>query len=257
MAVARERRREPVAPERRGAVASSLQGPLLLILAVWAVLISGRVVVERWGPGLGVLAAFAAATALVLVRCGRLPELGVRSLLASALGFAAGLFGYRGWVACIAWVGLAGGLESRNPEPGSRSEPAFALAVVVLAPIFEELLYRDRLIIALRDRAGPALAVLVSAALFALPHLEAWSVLGSWMVGLVLGALRLASRSLSLCVALHAGLNLAAVSRGLLPSEAGLSPLGDAAVGAFLLAFALLALRRSDSLAAAGWRPIA
>src|SRR3990172_1837075 len=48
------------------------------------------------------------------------------------------------------------------------------VASVALAPVFEEILYRDRLLLALRARAGTPVAVVVTSVLFALPHLQAW-----------------------------------------------------------------------------------
>jgi membrane protease YdiL (CAAX protease family) len=83
------------------------------------------------------------------------------------------------------------------------------LCDVGLGPLLEEALYRARLLPALRAALGAPLALLLSSALFALPHGDPWLVLAAFGVGLALGAAFLATRSLALCVAYHAGLNLA------------------------------------------------
>jgi len=99
-------------------------------------------------------------------------------------------------------------------------------------PVVEELLYRERIWDALG--AVPLLIRgLVTSALFALPHVEAWSVLGTFLVGAGLALTRAASRSLGFCVALHAGLNL-----GGLIGPTALGIVGPAIAGgaAYLLA---------------------
>lgn len=227
----------------------SLATPLLLVPAVWSLLALGRVAVERLGPGAGVLACFAAVTVLVVAISARRSKLAARHLLTSALGLAGGVASFPAWVACIVWAGLAGGLEPRSPTAHFEADLAFTLAVVVLAPIFEELLYRDRLLIALRARVGSLLAVAICALLFALPHIEPWSVFGALLVGFALGGLRLLSRSLVLCMALHAGLNLAALAGGAAPAGLALSPLTSLWLGILLLSLATCVARGRG-----GWR---
>ena len=86
------------------------------------------------------------------------------------------------------------------------------IAVVVLAPIFEELLYRERLFDAIAvTPLGTGGATLVTSALFALTHLTPWHLLGSFLVGIALALLRRFSRSVTACIGLHAGLNLRSV----------------------------------------------
>jgi membrane protease YdiL (CAAX protease family) len=118
------------------------------------------------------------------------------------------------------------------------------VAVLGLAPVFEELLYRERLLLALRTRTGALLAVTISSLLFALPHLEPWSVLTTSLVGLALGALMLASGSVALCIGLHAGLNLAAIVCGIPPARFVLPERLALLCGLALLVVAALAARR-------------
>ncbi len=54
-------------------------------------------------------------------------------------------------------------------------------------------------------------ALLLSSAAFALPHLDAWSVLAAAWVGPALGSLYVATRDVWVCTAAHVGLNAAAL----------------------------------------------
>ena len=45
---------------------------------------------------------------------------------------------------------------------------------------------------------------------FALPHVQPWAVLGTFLVGCGLGSVERHSRRLGLCIGIHAGLNAAA-----------------------------------------------
>ena len=93
-----------------------------------------------------------------------------------------------------------------SPAPGALR----AACDLLLGPALEELLYRERVLPALRAACGAFLAVVLSSALFALPHRDPWLVLAAFGVGLVLGTAFLATGSTPLCVAAHVGLNLAA-----------------------------------------------
>jgi membrane protease YdiL (CAAX protease family) len=129
----------------------------------------------------------------------------------AALGVAAGLAGFPICLAGIASLGLALGLRLPSPEALANPPPAVWLAALAIAPFLEEALYRERLLLALRGPLGPFAAVLVQGACFGALHGgHAWSLLGTFLVGLVLGAAALAKRSLILCVALHTGLNAGA-----------------------------------------------
>jgi len=188
-----------------------LADALLLLTSVWATLVLCQVLLE---PGLGrpaaVLVSFTLATALVLASGGRSsPRPGRGRAAAIGLGALAGFASYPAWIALIATVGAGLGLEAPAParaHPG----PLLAVATVLLAPVFEEILYRERLLGALRQRFGAAAAVPVSSAAFAVAHVEPWAMLGTFLVGHALGALVCLSGSVALCIGLHAGLNLAA-----------------------------------------------
>jgi len=137
---------------------------------------------------------------------------GGRAALAWALGFAVFLYLFD---ALGSWLG-------RPPVPDfmvdfyTSGEPLVLLylALVVLAPAFEELLFRGFLIPGLaHSRLGAWGAVVVSGLLFAAIHLQydlfdQGGVLG---LGLMLGAVRVTTGSTVLALALHAGVNLVAM----------------------------------------------
>ena len=125
------------------------------------------------------------------------------------LGAFAGFISYPAWIGLIAAVGTAFGLERPAPPP-ARPDVLLAAATVVIAPVFEEILYREHILRALRQRLGAAAAVALSSTAFAVAHVEPWAVLGTFLVGLGLGTVMCLSGTVALCIGLHAGLNLAA-----------------------------------------------
>jgi membrane protease YdiL (CAAX protease family) len=193
-------------------------GPLatsaILLFAVWDLLLLGQVSARWLGAELATLSSFLVVTLLVVGGHRARHLVGGRSMRAALLGMIVGCATYPLWVVSISAVGLALGLAAPDPHAAHAMDLALVVATVALAPVFEEILYRDRLLPALRDRTGAPLAVVVTSALFALPHVEAWSVLGTFLVGLALGVTRLLAGSLSLCIGIHGGLNLASLLWG-------------------------------------------
>jgi membrane protease YdiL (CAAX protease family) len=80
----------------------------------------------------------------------------------------------------------------------------FALTAVVLAPLFEETLFRGVLLPVVGRRLGGGPAVIISAAVFALAHLSLGEFTPLLVLGLGLGWLRWRSGRLGPCVLLHA-----------------------------------------------------
>jgi membrane protease YdiL (CAAX protease family) len=222
---------------------AGLAGALAALALVWSALALGAVL----RPWLGLDAALLLAFALAL---GALAATGpvrpaARAAPACALGLAAGFASYPVWLAaCVAWV-LALGIEPDRPGAQLGPSAARCLAELALAPLVEELLYRGRLLPPLRARLGAGPGLALTSALFALPHAEPAPIAACLLVGAGLGALRLASRSLALCVGLHAGLNLAALVSGLPPTRAALDLPWAALAGAGLLAPTTWWLRRA------------
>jgi len=91
----------------------------------------------------------------------------------------------------------------------------FAVAVVVVAPLIEELVYRGVLLRSLLRRMSPAWAVFVSASIFGLAHVlfdpGAYVALPALVaLGCLAAVLTVRSGNLSRAILLHAGFNLLA-----------------------------------------------
>jgi membrane protease YdiL (CAAX protease family) len=203
-----------------------------LLATVWCLLLLGAACAPAVGVLPARLGAYAACAALVIATRPRAS--GRASPGAALLAAAAGYLALPAWLGAIylAGSGLALAPVRAAPAPLTTGD---TLASVALAPLFEELLYRERLLPALRARLGAPLALLATSALFAAPHLEPWNVLGAFLVGLALGALFLASRRVELAIGYHAGLNAALAGAAHAPS---LAPLAGALASLLLLALA-------------------
>jgi membrane protease YdiL (CAAX protease family) len=81
------------------------------------------------------------------------------------------------------------------------------LALVLVAPVTEELLFRGWLLQDLKERYGDRRALVYSSVLFGLVHVEAGAVLYATLGGLVLGAVALRTKSTLSSIAMHAGIN--------------------------------------------------
>ena len=91
-------------------------------------------------------------------------------------------------------------LTTRNPL----ALGCFALTALVLAPLFEETLFRGVLLPGLARRWGRGWGLLVSALTFAAAHLSVAELPALLVLGLGLGWLRLRSGRLGSCVLMHA-----------------------------------------------------
>jgi membrane protease YdiL (CAAX protease family) len=203
----------PAASEARCAEAPALGSTLALVAAIWAGLFAAQsLAAAALGEQGAASLSFAFATAVVVACRGRWRRRAApRDVVLLAVGAVAGLASFGGWL-LLAWrVGTALGLD---PGPASPWRPGTneVLCFVLVAPVFEELLYRERLLAALVPRTGRLPALLLTSGLFAAPHLEAPDALRAFGAGLGLGAVLLASRSVAPCIGLHAGLNLAALA---------------------------------------------
>lgn len=78
------------------------------------------------------------------------------------------------------------------------------LALVVVAPITEEILCRGIFLRGMLNRLPPWTAIVLSAAFFAVMHLNPWQAVSAFVIGLVLGWIYLRTRSLALCMFVHA-----------------------------------------------------
>jgi len=225
-------------------------GGAATLVGAWTLLAAGSLLAPSVGAVAATAISFAAVSGLVVL-AGGWPG-GMRRPLASALAAASGFASYPAWVVLIAALGLGAGLAPRAAvAPGFR-EPLVWIPIALLAPFFEELLYRRLLLPVLRRRIGVFPAIAVTSALFALPHLEPWQMLGTFLVGLGLGAVFAATGDVWLCIALHAGLNVAALACGSPPVRWAFEPAAAAIAGPTLLALA--ARSRRPLPPPLGWR---
>ncbi|MCH7702320.1 MAG: CPBP family intramembrane metalloprotease, partial [Planctomycetes bacterium] len=95
-----------------------------------------------------------------------------------------------------------------TPPPGTDYPVLYAalggLAGIVIAPILEELIFRGLVLQRWAHKWGPRAGILGSSALFAVGHPD---VLGAFLVGCVLSALYLRTRSLLVPIACHVANN--------------------------------------------------
>ena len=83
--------------------------------------------------------------------------------------------------------------------------PLFLLLIttVVLAPVFEELVFRGILLPVLVSKVGKINGVLLSALIFALAHLSVGELPPLFVLGIGLGLMRLSSGRLFPCALMH------------------------------------------------------
>ncbi|MED5561849.1 MAG: CPBP family glutamic-type intramembrane protease [Cyanobacteriota bacterium] len=125
----------------------------------------------------------------------------------------------RGWLMVMPLVLLTGWLMGlllgdqggSNPllELVLRSKDPLALMLlattaVILAPLFEELVFRGALLPVLAKSFGPLWGVVTSALVFGVAHLSVGELPPLFVLGLGLGLLRLSSGRLLPCVLMHA-----------------------------------------------------
>ncbi len=228
---------------------------LLAVLFTWSLLASFALLGPLLGTSQTVFVSFLAVTAWLLATrscCGDQRRAQSSPLL--LMGLFTGFASYPAWIVTIGALGLALGLEPVGAAAPGSGGLLFWMASVLLAPVFEELLYRERLLTALGRTFGSCLAIPVTSALFAISHLEPWRVLGTALVGLMLGTAMRASSSLALCIGLHMGLNLAGLTCGVPPVRLALGPSYAAVMGLVGLVAAIVLARwtRSPSALEAG-----
>lgn len=79
------------------------------------------------------------------------------------------------------------------------------ITVCILAPIFEEILFRGILLRGLlQNGISPILAIFLSSFLFGLAHLNPWQFLGAGLLGAVFGFVYYRTKALWICIFLHA-----------------------------------------------------
>ncbi|MHC5037729.1 MAG: CPBP family glutamic-type intramembrane protease [Planctomycetota bacterium] len=108
-------------------------------------------------------------------------------------------------------------MYKENFNLGTASSPLILLSIAVVPAFCEELLFRGLLLESLRPRLGAPLAVGVSSILFALVHPHPLLILPIFLLGLLLGALTVAARTLWPAMAVHFLNNLLVITFFLRP----------------------------------------
>ncbi len=190
---------------------TSLLPAAALVLFAWSVLSLAGLLALGMGNDWAVFTAFLVVTLALVATRPRSRE--ARPLLSvSLLGVASGFLAYQPCVALIAAIGRELGLSPMDAAAVPAPSLPWLLAVLVLSPLFEELLYRERVLSALRAARVPiAWRIGLASALFAAPHIHAWPLLGTFLVGILLGLTYEATGRVGFCIGLHAGLNVGSV----------------------------------------------
>ena len=112
-----------------------------------------------------------------------------------------------GWIQGQLWGDAGGSNPLLELVLNSHNVPAlacFGVTAVVLAPWFEETIFRGALLPVAGRRLGEAGGILLSASVFAVAHLSLGELLPLLVLGLGLGWLRWSSGRLGSCVLMHA-----------------------------------------------------
>ncbi len=116
------------------------------------------------------------------------------------------LVSFAGWLQQQIWPDPGGSnplLEMVLNNRSSLGLLCFAFTAVVLAPLFEEVIFRGVLLPVVARDLGPSWGVVISATIFAVAHLSLGELPALFVLGLALGWLRLNSGRLSASVWLH------------------------------------------------------
>lgn len=95
--------------------------------------------------------------------------------------------------------------------------PLSLLVAVFIGPVAEEFIFRGIILRGLLGTRAAPRAVIWSAALFGIAHLNPWQGLGAFCLGLLVGWAYVRTRSLALCIAAHVLNNFVAMLAPLLP----------------------------------------
>ena len=132
-------------------------------------------------------------------------------------------------IATMAMAFLADSLNVLMPEAPEWFEKAMEqimdapvwitlISVSVFAPLFEEWLCRGMVLRGLLQKTHPASAILVSAAFFAVLHMNPWQALPAFLLGILFGYVYYKTGSLKLTMLMHCVNNTMAVVFSKIPS---------------------------------------
>ena len=132
-------------------------------------------------------------------------------------------------IATIATAFMADSLNGIMPETPEWFEDAMAqimdapvwitlISVSVFAPLFEEWLCRGLVLRGLLQKTSPTVAIAVSAAFFAVLHMNPWQALPAFLLGVLFGYVYYKTGSLKLTMLMHCVNNTMAVVFSKIPS---------------------------------------
>lgn len=98
---------------------------------------------------------------------------------------------------------LESALENAVNENISYSIPLFIISVIVIAPVFEEIIYRGIILELLYKRYGSLKAIAISSMLFAIMHLNIHQGVNGFFLGIILGFIYIKTNSLLLSIFVH------------------------------------------------------
>ncbi len=145
--------------------------------------------------------------------------LGLRAPSMSALGWGMAAL-VAAWIVVVAYQVLVDALDIEVLKPVSaiHGEESFTMlavvltgiAVLLMAPLAEEIFHRGFLVGAIARRWGPAAAVVISAAIFSVLHFDVGSLIPFFIVGVAFALAYLKSRNLWASISAHFIFNLVA-----------------------------------------------
>lgn len=77
------------------------------------------------------------------------------------------------------------------------------ITVIIVAPVYEEIIFRGILLKGMANKINPIVALVVSALFFALVHLNIPQGINAFLLGLIIGAIYLDTGSIYLCIFAH------------------------------------------------------
>jgi membrane protease YdiL (CAAX protease family) len=95
---------------------------------------------------------------------------------------------------------------------------ASLISVSIFAPLFEEWLCRGLVLRGLMNKMNPAGAICISAAFFAILHMNPWQAIPAFILGLLFGYVYYRTGSLKLTMLMHCVNNTMAVILGRIPA---------------------------------------
>ena len=95
-------------------------------------------------------------------------------------------------------------------ELGNQKGILSFIAIVIAAPVLEELIFRGIILDGLLRRYSPVKSIIISSVLFGIVHLNPWQFIAAFLIGVFSGWVYYKTRKLTLSIIIHAVNNLVA-----------------------------------------------